>query len=59
MSTDRWRKPWCGSSAREDATKWEEAATVAEQALRRRIALWDGIAAQLQSRPTPVSQQHR
>jgi Protein of unknown function (DUF3050) len=36
----------------EDARKWEEATEAAETALRARIALWDGIAASLERRPT-------
>jgi hypothetical protein len=36
----------------EDARKWSEAAEAAETALRARIALWDGIAASLERRPT-------
>jgi hypothetical protein len=36
----------------EDARKWSEAAEAAETALRARIALWDGIAASLEHRPT-------
>jgi hypothetical protein len=31
----------------DDAQKWAEATTTAQEALRARIALWDGIAAQL------------
>jgi hypothetical protein len=36
----------------EDARRWNEAAEAAETALRARIALWDGIAASLEGRPT-------
>jgi Protein of unknown function (DUF3050) len=36
----------------EDAGKWADAAEAAETALRARIALWDGIAASLDGRPT-------
>ena len=32
----------------EDATKWEEAAAAAEEALRARLVLWDGILASIQ-----------
>jgi hypothetical protein len=37
----------CGT----DATKWSQAGDAAETALRARIALWDGIATSLESRP--------
>jgi hypothetical protein len=36
----------------EDARRWSEASQAAETALRARIALWDGIAASLERRPT-------
>jgi len=39
----------------DDAVKWKQAGEAAETALRARIALWDGIAASLASRPkTPI-----
>jgi pyrroloquinoline quinone (PQQ) biosynthesis protein C len=36
----------------DDPRKWSEAAEAAETALRARLALWDGIAASLELRPT-------
>jgi pyrroloquinoline quinone (PQQ) biosynthesis protein C len=36
----------------DDSRKWNEAAEAAETALRARLALWDGIAASLELRPT-------
>ncbi len=33
----------------DDMTKWQEAETAAETALRARIELWDGIAASLKT----------
>ncbi|WP_158941732.1 DUF3050 domain-containing protein [Granulicella sp. S190] len=36
----------------EDAKRWDEAGEAAEVALRARLALWDGIAASLQAKPT-------